>query len=130
MYDEVEKSKEVEVITYVPVQGDHIDQKLAYYINKAPVKMRNRLNFERESHGVYRYLKKRVFMKIEKDTIIIRTGGGYMTIDEFVECYCGGEENLRNRIAHLVQGRASSSGRHSNGNGNGFETFYFTQRPG
>ena len=41
--------------------------------------------FVREGEGIYRYGKKRVFMKIEKDLIIIRVGGGYLTIEEFIE---------------------------------------------
>ena len=42
------------------------------------------MNFQRESEGVYKYHRKRVFMKIEGDTIVIRVGGGYLTMDEFV----------------------------------------------
>jgi hypothetical protein len=41
--------------------------------------------FVRESEGIYKYGKKRVFMKIEKDQIIIRVGGGYLTIEEFLD---------------------------------------------
>ena len=39
----------------------------------------------RESEGVYKYGKKKVFMKIENDIIVIRVGGGYLTFDEFIE---------------------------------------------
>lgn len=37
------------------------------YINNAPFKLRDKMKFERESEGIYKYGKKRVFMKIEKD---------------------------------------------------------------
>ena len=47
--------------------------------------------FVRESEGIYKYGKKRVFMKIEGDQIIIRVGGGYLTIEEFIDQYCDGE---------------------------------------
>jgi hypothetical protein len=43
------------------------------------------MTFEREQEGMYKYGKKRVFMKIEGDQIIIRVGGGYLTIEEFIE---------------------------------------------
>lgn len=44
------------------------------------------MQFERESEGVYKYGKKRVFMKVEKgDYIIIRVGGGYLTIEDFID---------------------------------------------
>lgn len=29
-------------------------------------------------------------MKIEGDNIVIRVGGGYLTMDEFVQIYCYG----------------------------------------
>jgi hypothetical protein len=48
--------------------------------------------FERESQGVYRYHRRRVFMKIEGENIVIRVGGGYLTMDEFVHIYCGTED--------------------------------------
>jgi hypothetical protein len=43
--------------------------------------------FVRESDGIYTYGKRKVFIKIEKDQIIIRVGGGFLTIDEFIENY-------------------------------------------
>jgi len=67
------------------VKDDPVDQRLAHYINSAPIRMRDKMQFERESEGIYKYGKKRVFMKIEKDQIIIRVGGGYLTIEEFIE---------------------------------------------
>lgn len=70
---------------YQPVKDDPIDKKLAEYINNCPLKTRTKMSFERESEGIYKYGKKRVFMKIEKDSIIIRVGGGYLTIEEFID---------------------------------------------
>jgi hypothetical protein len=72
------------VFVYHPAKDDPIDKKLAEYINNAPVCVRSALQFSRESEGVYKYGKKRVFMKIETDSIIIRVGGGYLTIEEFI----------------------------------------------
>jgi hypothetical protein len=79
------------VQVYYPVKDDPIDRKLADYINNAPSKLRNQMNFVREGEGVYKYGKKRVFMKIEGDHIIIRVGGGYLTIEEFIDQYCDGD---------------------------------------
>jgi hypothetical protein len=33
-------------------------------------------------------------MKIEGETIVIRVGGGYLTMDEFVQIYCLGSEDI------------------------------------
>jgi hypothetical protein len=43
------------------------------------------MNFEREQEGIYKYGKKRVFMKIEGEQIVIRVGGGYLTIEDFID---------------------------------------------
>lgn len=106
------------VFIYQPVRDDPVDLKLASFINAAPIKLRDHMKFERESEGVYKYGKKRVFMKIENDQIIIRVGGGYLTIEEFIEQYCDSETN-RKKLFNLVY----------SGNCNGskdFKTFYFT----
>ena len=39
----------------------------------------------RESEGVYQFGSKRVAVKVEKDNIKIRVGGGYMSVAEFIE---------------------------------------------
>ena len=43
--------------------------------------------FMRESEGVYQFGTKRVAVKVEKDNIKIRVGGGYLSIDEFLDQY-------------------------------------------
>ena len=70
---------------YIPVKQDHIDKKLAEYINNYPERSKLRIQFSRESEGVYKFGSKRVYVKIEQDKIIIRVGGGYMSIDEFLD---------------------------------------------
>lgn len=73
-------------LIYFPVRDDVIDRKLAEYINSSPLRIRSRImHLEREGEGIYKYGTKRVFIKIEKDIIIIRVGGGYMNIEEFIE---------------------------------------------
>ena len=39
----------------------------------------------RESEGVYKFGSKRVFVKVDRGTIQIRVGGGYLSIDEFID---------------------------------------------
>ena len=52
------------------------------------------MHFEREAPGVYRFARKKVFMKIEGETIVLRVGGGFLTMDEFVSMNCGGGGEL------------------------------------
>ena len=70
---------------YVPVKDDPIDKKLADYINNNTTFKKSSMLFVRESEGIYTYGKKRLFIKIQKDSIIIRVGGGFVTIDNFIE---------------------------------------------
>ena len=45
----------------------------------------------RESEGVYQFGMKRVAVKVEKNNILIRVGGGYLSIDEFLDQYTPAE---------------------------------------
>ena len=103
---------------YSPVKEDPIDTKLAQYINSAPPKLRQQMHFVRESEGIYKYGKKRVFMKIEGEQIIIRVGGGYLTIEEFIEQYCEGDHSKRHLYGLIYGGNCQGS--------KDFKTFYFT----
>ena len=41
--------------------------------------------FMRESEGVYEFGSKRIMVKVERDKIQIKVGGGFLSIDEFIE---------------------------------------------
>ena len=44
--------------------------------------------FLRESTGVYQFGQKRVFIKIEKgNRILVKVGGGYLKIEDFIALY-------------------------------------------
>lgn len=84
--------------------------------------MRSKMLFEREANGVYRHNKRRVFMKLEQETIVIRVGGGYLTLDEFVHKYCGGVDEQREKITNMVyKGQCKGNKKYG--------TFNFTQDP-
>ena len=73
------------VAIYVPHRDDPIDLKVAEFINNYPDRNKLKIMFLRESSGVYEFGSKRVNVRIEKDKILIRVGGGYMSIDEFLD---------------------------------------------
>lgn len=79
------------VAVYVPIKTDNIDRRIAEYINNYPDRTRLKVMFVREAEGVYKFGSKRVNIKIDKDKINIRVGGGYMTIDEFIDQFTGPE---------------------------------------
>ena len=75
------------IAVYIPVKEDSVDRKLAEFINNYPERAKLKIMFMRESEGVYQFGTKRVAVKVEKDNIKIRVGGGYLSIDEFLDQY-------------------------------------------
>ena len=73
------------------MKNDLIDKRLAEYINNYPERSRLKIMFMRESEGVYQFGTRRVAVKVEKDKINIRVGGGYLSIDEFLDQYTPSE---------------------------------------
>ena len=79
------------IAVYIPVKGDIIDKKLAEYINNYPDRQKLKIMFLRETEGVYQFGTKRVLVKVEKDNIKIRVGGGFLSLDEFLDQYTPAE---------------------------------------
>jgi len=75
------------IAIYIPMKQDHVDMKLAEFINNYPERQKLKIMFMRESDGVYQFGSKKVAVKVEKDQIKIRVGGGYLSIDEFLDQY-------------------------------------------
>ena len=70
---------------YQPVKKDEIDEVLAEYINWSPHRHALSQLFEREHEGVYVFGTKKTTMKYENTELKVRVGGGYLSIDEFVQ---------------------------------------------
>ena len=86
------------IAVYIPQKGDMIDKKLAEYINNYPDRQKLKIMFLRESEGVYEFGSRRVMVKVERDKIQIKVGGGYLSIDEFLDQYTPAElEKLERR---------------------------------
>ena len=79
------------IAVYIPVKNDVIDKRIAEYINNYPDRQKLKIMFMRESEGVYQFGSKKVGVRVEKDKINIRVGGGYLSIDEFLDQYTPGE---------------------------------------
>ena len=90
------------IAVYIPVKDDAIDRKLAEYINNYPERAKLKIMFMRESEGIYQFGTRRVYVRVEKDKInskldtfslifIVRVGGGYLSIDEFLDQYTPAE---------------------------------------
>ena len=75
------------IAVYIPVKDCPTDKKLAEYINNYPDRQKLKIMFMRESEGVYEFGSRRVMVKVERDKIQIKVGGGYLSIDEFLDQY-------------------------------------------
>ena len=79
------------ISVYIPVKNDIIDKKLAEFINNFPERKELKIMFVRDSQGIYSFGSKRVKISVERDSIKVRVGGGYLSIDEFLDQYTAGE---------------------------------------
>lgn len=88
-------------VAYIPFHNDPIDKALSEFINSLNDPSRLINLFVRESEGVYLFGNKKVYLKgsvlfyyffqVEQDRILIRTGGGFMGIEEFMDVFAPGE---------------------------------------
>ena len=78
--------------SYIAKADDEIDMGLANEVNSISEKEKLNFEFERESEGVYKFGNRRVYVKIgQTGQIIIKVGGGYMTVPQFIEKFNGSE---------------------------------------
>ena len=67
------------------MKNDIIDRRLAEYINNYPDRQKLKIMFMRETEGVYQFGTKRVYVRCVRDKIEIKVGGGYLSLDEFLD---------------------------------------------
>lgn len=72
---------------YSAIKGDLVDELLAKYINltQCPVPIK------RLGNGYYLFGTKKIFAKIMNGKLVIRVGGGFMVIEEFIAAYADQE---------------------------------------
>lgn len=72
---------------YSAIKGDLVDELLAKYINmtQCPVPIK------RLGNGYYLFGTKKIFAKIMNGKLVIRVGGGFMVIEEFIAAYADTE---------------------------------------
>lgn len=75
------------VAVYIPVKNDLVDKKLGEFINAYPERKKLKIMFMRETEGIYQFGSRKVAVKVEQDRITVRVGGGYISVEEFLEQY-------------------------------------------
>ena len=58
---------------------------MAEFINNYPDRKRLKLIFLRESPGLYQFGSKQVLVKLMRDSLQIKSGGGYLPVEQFVD---------------------------------------------
>lgn len=80
----LKKKSEVPVNkNYKAIKGDAVDEMLGNWINTHGWE----IEIKRLGGGFYMFGEKKIFAKIINGKLIIRVGGGYMNIDEFMQHY-------------------------------------------
>lgn len=75
---EIQKQK----VTYVPIKGDFIDNQLANFLNSMAVPCE--VPFTRLEPGIYLFGSKRVVLRVENIGIVIRVGGGFIKLEDYI----------------------------------------------
>ena len=66
---------------YSPVEGDHIDELFAEHMNKQPCN----LELVRLEAGKYMFGTKKITAVGKNDKLLIQVGGGFMSVDEYIQ---------------------------------------------
>lgn len=81
MRREVFKIKQIKL--YKPIAGDHVDEMFAGYLNKAKLS----IEVQRISAKNYMFGTKKILANIINGHLVIRVGGGFMNVEEFIDQY-------------------------------------------
>jgi len=73
------------IAVYIPFKGDPVDKALSEYINNYPDKRKLKIMFLRMQEGIYEFGTSRVNVKVERSSILVKVGGGWLQVDEFLQ---------------------------------------------
>ena len=86
---------------YIPIEGDYLDQAIGEFLNKRDSVIP--VPFKRDSYGVYFFGSKKIMIKIEREKIIVRTGGGFLPIEQFIDTYLVSELDKQFKASDLKE---------------------------
>lgn len=76
------KSQYRDIVVYKPVPGDDVDQLFAQALQRA-----QNVQVSRLGGGNYLFGSKKIYCKILNGRLVVRVGGGYMAIEQFIDQY-------------------------------------------
>ena len=78
--EEERRNRKKERQYYIPIRGDKVDEKIADFINGYELD----IPLTRQGEGMYHFGQRKIFAKIMNEKLVIRVGGGYMLMSEFL----------------------------------------------
>lgn len=94
------KEKKVE---HVPVAGDRVDEDFAHFINKIGLPFK----VYRNSASSYKFGTKSITAKFVNGKLVIRVGGGYMYVEDFIKQY---KKIEIMKMARMAKAKADAQG--------------------
>ena len=82
--------QEIKKTAYQAIKGDAVDEMFQAYMSS----MNFNLRISRLGGGFYMFGTKKIYAKIMNNKLVVRVGGGFMGIEEFISTY-GESELLR-----------------------------------
>ena len=79
----MQKANEITFEPYNPKKNDEIDQKLGEFLNKNKIPTK----FIRIGDGCYCFGSKMITVKIHNNKLVVRIGGGFMMLEDFIKLY-------------------------------------------
>ena len=90
--DLISKRPVKKTTAYKFVAGDEVDKLLADMLNKTG----ESLDLKRLGGGFYMFGSKKIFCKVMNGNLVVRVGGGYVSIEEFIRVYAKAETRKKN----------------------------------
>lgn len=90
---------------YYSKEDNAVDTKLNEFISEHPDGKILRYMFQKEKDGVYIFGSKKITIKVENNILMCRTGGGYLTIEQFVHQYLNLELEKADRMQQIENER-------------------------
>lgn len=89
---------------YVPIAGDPVDELMAKALNNSPYI----IDVRALGDGHYMLGNKKIFAKIVAEKLVIKQGGGFMLVGEFIKNYSEGNTMTGQTVSNLnASGRMS-----------------------
>eukprot|EP00347_Sterkiella_histriomuscorum_P007081 403350325 len=83
-------------VMYNALPGDKIDFIISEYVNRSALQKPIPVRIQRLDQGIYQFGTKKITMRFIDETLMVKLGGGYIALDDFIQTYA--ERELKKLI--------------------------------